>query len=482
MQRNVTVFQCLKKGFVINGSISLFLILFICLSTFALLTGCDDKKKSSKNPSAQQGAAAATPQVWVVTVEPQEISLMTELPGRTSSFRIAEIRPQVSGLILKRLFKEGSNVKAGQELYIIDPTPFESALNNAKANLSATKKAADRARAAIGASSAGVAQKRATLQLSRTNLERFKEAFKERAVSTIQLDQASTEVKVAEAMLQAAEAQLNSDRQAIAVADAAIEQAEAALESARINLAYTKIKAPISGHIGISNVTEGAIVTGYQPVPLTTIQQIDPIYVDVPQSTTELLNLRTRLADGRLDKDIDSHDKVKLKVGDNVLYHHEGKLQFSDVTVDPTTGSVTLRIIFPNPESILLPGMFVQTLINEGVNKQAVLIPQQGVSRDFKGNPIALIVDAQGKVEQRMLALDRAIGNKWLVASGLKQGEKLIVEGAHRIRPGAIVDALPFKENGADTQPPANSGKRDSEAKTSDNTLSDVSDKGKEAK
>ncbi|MBF0209742.1 MAG: efflux RND transporter periplasmic adaptor subunit [Desulfamplus sp.] len=415
----------------------------LALAMLTGFTGCEDRKKSSQPQQQQQ---AMIPEVSTVTVELQEITLKTELPGRTSPFRIAEIRPQVSGLILKRLFTEGSTVKAGQELYRIDPTPFESALNNAKANLTASKKGAERAKAAIGASRAVIAQKKATLELAKTNLERFKEAFKERAISTSQRDQAETEVKVAEAMLQAAEAQLNSDQQAVAVAEASIEQAEAALETARINLAYTRINAPISGHIGISSVTEGAIVTAYQPVALTTIQQIDPIYVDVPQSTNELLNLRTRLEDGRLDRDKSNHDKVGLIFGENMQYQHEGKLQFSDVTVDPTTGSVTLRIIFPNPDDLLLPGMFVKTTIKEGVNKQAILIPQQGVSRDFKGNPVALIVDDKNKVQQRSLTLDRAVGNQWLVSSGLLQGDKLIVEGMHRVRAGAEVKDIPFKE------------------------------------
>ena len=425
-------------------------VIFIIISGFSLLTGCEEKKKSSQPPPA-----AAVPEVGVVTVKQQTVTLTTELPGRTSPFRIAEIRPQVSGLILKRLFKEGSNVKAGQELYRIDPAPFEAALDNAKANLVAAQKAADRARAAIGASTAGIVRQQATLELARTNLNRFKDAFKERAVSTSQRDQSVTEAKVAEASLQAAEAQLNSDRQSVAVAEAAIQQAEAALETIRINLAYTRINAPISGYIGISNITEGAIVTAYQPVALTTIQQIDPIYVDVPQSTTELLNLKSRLADGRLDRDPANQDKVRLILGDGVAYPHEGKLQFSDVTVDPTTGSVILRLIFPNPESLILPGMFVQTIIKEGVNKQAVLIPQQGVSRDFKGNPVALIVDAAGKVEQRILTLDRAIKDKWLVSSGLAPGDKVIVEGMQRVRSGATVKALPFEESGTKAAPPS---------------------------
>lgn len=444
MQRSIIFHRHLKCGVVS----ALFLIL---LSGSILLTGCDNSHKSSQPPPA----AAGVPEVSVITVKPQKITLKIELPGRTSPFRIAEIRPQVSGLILKRLFKEGSTVKAGQELYRIDPAPFQAALDNANANLVATKKAADRARAAIGASMAGVAQQRATLELARTNLTRFKDAFKEKAVSTSQRDQAVTEAKVAEAMLQAAEAQVKSDQQAVAVSEAAIQQAEAALETIRINLAYTRITAPISGSIGISSITEGAIVTAYQPVALTTIQQIDPIYVDVPQSTTELLNLKSRLADGRLHHDEANQDNVGLTLGDGTTYQHEGKLQFSDVTVDPTTGSVILRVIFPNPEGILLPGMFVQTTINEGVNSEAILIPQQGVSRDFKGNPVALVVDAQGKVVQKILTLDRAIGNKWLVSSGLTTGDRLIVEGIQRVRPGATVKAIPFHENGTEAATPS---------------------------
>ena len=238
-----------------------------------------------------------------MTVQPQQIVLTTELPGRTSAYLVAEIRPQVSGLIQKRLFTEGSDVKAGQVLYQIDPAPFQAALDNAAANLAVMQKTADRARAALGASIAGVARQRATLELARTNRERFEEAFKDRAVSASQRDQAVTEAEVAEAALQAAEAQVESDRKAIAVAEAAIQQAEAALETARINLGYTRITAPISGRIGRSNVTVGAIVTAYQPVALATIQQLDPIYVDVPQSTTELLRLRRSLEDGRLNHD-----------------------------------------------------------------------------------------------------------------------------------------------------------------------------------
>jgi membrane fusion protein (multidrug efflux system) len=407
------------------------------LSGGLILAGCDRQQQSSSPPPVLE--------VATVTVQPQQIVLTTELPGRTSAYRIAEIRPQVNGLIQKRLFTEGSDVKAGQTLYQIDPAPFQAALDNAAANLAAMQKSADRARAALEVSIAGVTRQRATLDLARTNRERFDEAFRDRAVSTSQRDQAVTEAAVAEAALRAAEAQVKSDRTAIAAAEAGIQQADAALETTRIHLGYTKITAPISGRIGRSNVTVGAIVTAYQPLVLTTIQQLDPIYVDVPQSTAELLRLKRNLADGRLNQNGTSQNKVKLLLEDGKAYALEGTLQFRDVTVDPSTGSVILRVIVPNPDGVLLPGMFVRAVVKEGINEQAILIPQQAVSRDPKGNPVALIVDAENKVQQRILTLDRAIGNNWLVAAGLTPGEKLIVEGIQKVRPGASVKAAPFE-------------------------------------
>ncbi|MBW2177728.1 MAG: efflux RND transporter periplasmic adaptor subunit, partial [Deltaproteobacteria bacterium] len=237
-------------------------------------------------------------------------------------------------------------------------------------------------------------------------------------------------------------------------ADAALKQSEAdiqywkaTMKTANINLRYTRVTAPISGRIGKSSVTDGALVTAYQPVALATIQQLDPIYVDVPQSTTELLSLKRRLEDGRLNNDGTNQDKVKLILEDGTAYPVEGTLQFSDVTVDPTTGSVTLRVVFGNPKGVLLPGMFVLTVIKEGVNEQAILVPQQGVSRDHKGNPAALIVGAEGKAELRLLTLDRAIGDKWIVSEGLVPGDRVIVEGVQRVRPGMAVKVVPFKEN-----------------------------------
>ncbi|MBU2498055.1 MAG: efflux RND transporter periplasmic adaptor subunit [Proteobacteria bacterium] len=411
------------------------------------LSGCDRPTQSQPPPSV--------PEVATVTVSTQSVVLTTELAGRTSSYLVAEIRPQINGLIQKRLFKEGSDVKAGQVLYQIDPAPFQAAFDYAAANLSAMKKTADRARAALGASIAGITRQRATLELARTNRERFEEAFKDRAVSASQRDQAVTEAEVAEATLRAAEAQVESDRKAVAVAEAVILQAEAGLETVRINLGYTKITAPISGRIGRSNVTVGAIVTAYQPIPLATIQQIDPIYVDVPQSTTELLRLKQRSGKGRFITDGEGQRKVKLLIEDGTPYPLEGTLQFRDVTVDPATGSVVLRMVFPNPKYILLPGMFVRAVVQEGIDEQAILVPQQGVTRDPKGNPIALIVDDAGKVQQRMLTLDRAIGDKWLISSGLAPGDRLIVEGLQKVRPGASVKEVPF-----DAGSEKNSGER----------------------
>jgi membrane fusion protein (multidrug efflux system) len=342
---------------------------------------------SGMSCSRKQAPPPPAPEVATVTVARQPVLLTTELPGRTSPYLIAEIRPQVNGLIQKRLFTEGSDVQAGQELYQIDPAPFQATLDNAQAILPALRSRADR----------------------------FKEALADKAVSQQDFDDA----------------------------DAALKQAEAALETARINLNYTHIVSPISGRIGASTVTDGAIVTAYQPMALATIQQLNPIYVDVTQSTTELLRLQRRLADGRLSHDGTNQNSVQLILEDGTTYPLEGTLQFRDVSVNATTASVILRMVFPNPKEVLLPGMFVRTLMKEGVSEQAMLIPQQAVSRDPKGNPYVLIVDAESKAQPRSLTLDRAIGDKWLVASGLAPGDRVIVEGIQRLRPGMPVKEVP---------------------------------------
>ncbi|MBW1918380.1 MAG: efflux RND transporter periplasmic adaptor subunit [Deltaproteobacteria bacterium] len=381
----------------LNGTVCQFLkrtvVLVVLIGGFWSV-GCERRQQSAPPP---------VPEVATVTVQPQKVVLTTVLPGRTSAFRIAEIRPQVSGLIQKRLFTEGSMVKAGQVLYQIDPAPFQAALDNAKAAL-------------------GKAE--ANLPAIRLRAERYRELLADKAVSQQEYDDAAAALKQAKAE---------------------IEYWKAQVRTARINLGYCRVNAPITGRIGKSNVTEGAIVTAYQPQPLATIQQLDPVYVDVPQSTTELLRLKRRLEKGHLNPDGKKQKKVGLLLEDGAKFPLEGTLQFRDITVDPTTGSVILRIIFPNPEGVLLPGMFVRAVIKEGVNEQALLVPQQAVSRDRKGNPFALLVDAEGKVKQRMLTLDRAIGDQWLVASGLIPGEQVIVEGIQRVRPGVAVKAVPFE-------------------------------------
>ena len=422
----------------VNERVRLIVVWMVLLCSL-VLDGCERQAPPPPLP---------VPEVATVTVRPQRAVLTNELPGRTSPYRVAEIRPQVSGIIQRRLFDEGADVKAGAVLYQIDPAHFQAAYNNAAANLAVMRTAPDRARAVLQASIAGVTRQRATLELARTNLRRFEELFKDRAVPASQRDQAVTDAEVAKATLRVAEAQVESDREAVAAAEAAIHQGEAALEMARINLGYTRVTAPISGRIGKSNVTDGALVAAYQAVALASIQQIDPIYVDVPQSTAELLRLKQRSKKGRFITDGKGQRKVKLFLEDGTTFPLEGTLQFRDVTVDPTTGSVILRMVFPNPKSILLPGMFVRVVVQEGIAEQAIIIPQQAVSRDPKGNPFALIVDDAGKVQQRMLNLDRAIGDKWLVSSGLAPGDRLVVEGLQKVRPGAAVKVVPFEEGG----------------------------------
>ncbi|ABK19350.1 efflux RND transporter periplasmic adaptor subunit [Syntrophobacter fumaroxidans] len=387
MQMNKTVGESLK------------LIVFLMILSGGLLTGGCGRGKSSAPPPA-------VPEVSVVAVQPEQVVLTVELPGRTAPHLVAEIRPQVNGIIQKRLFKEGSDVKAGQVLYQIDPASFQAALDNAKASL---------------------ARAEANRPAIRLRVERYKELLADKAVSRQDHDDAVASLKQA---------------------DAEVELWKAAVESARINLGYTRVMAPISGRIGRSNVTDGALVTAHQATPLATIQQLDPIFVDVPQSTTELLRLRRRWEDGRLNPNGTNQKKVKLLLEDGTPYPPEGTLQFREVTVDPTTGSVILRAVFPNPEGVLLPGMYVRAVVQEGIHEQAILIPQQTVMRDPKGNPSVMIVDAEGKVQQRPLTLERAIGDKWLVSAGLASGERVIVEGIQKVRPGASVKVVSAEGDG----------------------------------
>ena len=371
-----------------TGVVSTVAILVFCF----ILNGCGEQNMGGPPP---------TPEVAVVTTQLKEVVLTTELVGRTSAYLVAEVRPQVSGIIQKRLFKEGSDVRAGEVLFQIDPALYQAALARAEANLTA-------------------------LQLK---ANRFRELLAEKAVSQQDYDDV----------------------------EAALKQTRAEVQTARINLNYTSITAPISGRIGKSNVTVGALVTAHQPMALATIQQLNPMYVDVTQSTADVLRLRRLLEEGQLNQNNKNERIVKLFLDDGTEYPLKGILQFRDVTVDPTTGSVTLRIVFPNPKNILLPGMFVRAVIPEGVNTKAILVPQQSISRDPKGNPYVFIVNAEGKVQQHQLTLDRAIGSDWLVSSGLTENEQVIVEGMLRIKPDDYVKAVPFETGtkNKDAIPPA---------------------------
>ena len=338
------------------------------------------------------------PTVGVVTIEPQPVTITTELPGRTAPFEIADVRPQVGGIIQARLFTEGSIVRAGQVLYQIEPAPFQAAydqargqLANAEASMADAKLKADRAAILIKQDS-----------IARQEADDAEAAYKE-AVATVKLDQA-------------------------------------AVEAARINLAWTKVTAPITGKIGISAVTKGALVTASQPTALDTIQRLDPIYVDVTQSAAQVLALRRQLAQGGLRPGAGA--EVRLTLDDGSPYPLAGQLQFTDITVDPTTDAVMLRAIFPNPSGLLLPGMFLRATVIEGVNPAGVLAPQQGVTRDQKGDATALVLNRQGVVEFRRLTLGQTVGSKWLVTSGLAAGDRLIVEGSQSAQPGAKARAV----------------------------------------
>jgi membrane fusion protein (multidrug efflux system) len=373
------------------------LSLVVFLIAFVLsLTSCGQSKQGG-------GPPGGTPEVAVVTLQPQRVQVTNELPGRTSPYLIAEVRPQVSGIIQKRFFTEGSDVKAGDILYRIDPATYDASYSAAKASL---------------------ARAEANVVSIRNRVERYKELVAINAVSQQENDDVTAALKQAEA-------------------DVLVNKA--ATETARINLAYTRVTTPITGRIGKSHVTVGALVTANQPTPLTTIQQLDPIYVDATQSSANLLELKRNLAAGRIKGGGPNQTKVKLLLEDGTSYPLEGTLKFSDVTVDASTGSFILRIVFPNTKNTLLPGMYVRAIVQEGVAEDVILAPQQGISRDPKGNPIAMVVDKESKVELRMITVDRAIGDKWLVSSGLASGDKLIVEGSQRVRPGVPVKAVPFE-------------------------------------
>ena len=360
----------------------------VVIGAAALTTACGHHAAHAPPPAAK---------VSVVTVRAQEVPITTELPGRVTAIRTAEVRPQVNGIILKRLFVEGGEVQTGEQLYQIDAAPYRAAYQSA---------------VAAEASSRALA-------------ERYKPLAEANAVSKQDYDNAVA-------------AQL---------------QAQAAVETARINLVYTKVLSPITGRIGRSLITEGALVTANQTATLTTVQQLDPMYVDVTQPTTTLLRLKREAAAGQLKQGAAGQTQVRLRLEDGSDYPHPGTLEFSEVTVDLTTGSVTLRALVPNPERLLLPGMFVRERIEEGVSQGAVLAPQQGVSHDQKGQPTALVVGSNDVVELRMLQTDRAIGDQWLVTSGLSPGDRVIVEGIQFAKPGSKVVTEEYRAAGEEQKP-----------------------------
>ena len=366
------------------------LAVVLMLSGSLALTGCDDKP-------AQQGAQQM-PEVGIVTLKSAPLQITTEPPGRTSAYRFAEVRPQVSGIILKRNFTEGSDIQAGVSLYQIDPATYQATYESAKGDLAKAQAAAN---------------------MDQLTVKRY-----QKLLGTKYISQQDYDTAVATAQQ----------------SNAAVVAAKAAVETARINLAYTKVTSPISGRIGKSAVTEGALVQNGQTTALATVQQLDPIYVDVTQSSNDFLRLKQELANGKLQQE-NGKAKVELVTNDGLKYPQNGTLEFSDVTVDQTTGSITLRAIFPNPDHTLLPGMFVRARLEEGVNPDALLVPQQGVTRTPRGDASAMVVGEGDKVEVRQITATQAIGDKWLVTEGLKTGDRVIITGLQKVRPGVQVKA-----------------------------------------
>lgn len=380
------------------------LAVVLMLSGSLALTGCDDKQD-------QQGGQQM-PEVGVVTLKTEPLQITNELPGRTVAYRIAEVRPQVSGIILKRNFVEGSDIEAGVSLYQIDPATYQATYDSAKGDLAKAQAAAN---------------------IAELTVKRYQKLLGTQYISKQEYDQALADAQQA---------------------TAAVVAAKAAVETARINLAYTKVTSPISGRIGKSSVTEGALVQNGQASALATVQQLDPIYVDVTQSSNDFLRLKQELANGSLKQE-NGKAKVDLVTSDGIKFPQSGTLEFSDVTVDQSTGSITLRAIFPNPDHTLLPGMFVRARLQEGTKPTALLVPQQGVTRTPRGDATVLVVGADNKVETRQIVASQAIGDKWLVTDGLKAGDRVVVSGLQKVRPGAQVKV---QEITADNKQQAASG------------------------
>lgn len=371
-----------------------FSALALAAAAIPLLAGCGQG-------TTDTAGAPPPPEVGVVELQPQRVTLSVELPGRTRAYRMAEVRPQVSGILQRRLFQQGARVEAGEMLYQIDPKPYRAAYERAQAALAS-------ARASVGA--------------LRQQAGRYESLVADNAVSRQEHDDVKAEL----------------DRQL-----AEVQVAEAALSTARIDLGYTAIKSPIDGRVGPTLVTEGALVTANQEQALARVTQLDPIYVDIQRSVEELMSLRLAMAAGRLAKAAPGQAEVELLLGDGRVYGHPGRLEVSDVTVNEGTGSVTLRAVFPNPDEELLPGMYVRARLSEGVRENAILAPQQGVTRNAQGQPTALVVNDDGKVAPRQLQVGAAIGSFWLVEDGLAAGDRLIVSGLQKAQPGTTVRAVP---------------------------------------
>jgi len=360
-------------------------VFFVCAT---LLTGCD----GSDNPKQ----SAQAPQVTVYVVKSAPLAVTTELPGRTDAFRVAEVRPQVSGIVLRRNFTEGSDVSAGDSLYQIDPATYKAAYDSAKGEMAKAEAAAN---------------------IAHLTVKRYEPLVGTQYISRQEYDQAVANARQA---------------------DASVIAAQASVETARINLAYTKVSSPINGRIGKSSVTEGALVTNGQASALATVQQLDPIYVDVTQSSNDFMHLKQ----SNLQKN-NATSSVQLLMENGQPYPLKGSLQFSDVTVDESTGSITLRAVFPNPQHRLLPGMFVRARIDEGIQPDAILVPQQGVTRTPRGDATVLVVNDKDQVELRNVIAPQAIGERWLITEGLKDGDRVVVSGLQKIHPGATVVAVP---------------------------------------
>jgi membrane fusion protein (multidrug efflux system) len=363
----------------------------------AALSGYNGESVAKQAAAAIPGTHGGPPAVGVVTLRTQPVTLTTELPGRVTAYRVAEIRPQVSGVLLRRIFEEGAAVQAGQLLYQIDPAPYEASLASARATL---------------------AHARAALQSANLTVKRYRPLAEAQAVSRQDLDNAVATAGQAEAD---------------------VASGLAGVRTAEINLAYTRVRSPITGRTGRSNVTEGALVTADQSTSLVTVTQLDPIYIDVTQPSTTLLRMRHDRAAGDITLADPDSAAVHVILPDGTDYPTPGKLQFSEVTVDQTTGSVTLRAIFPNQQGILLPGLFVRQRIEEGVVKNAILVPQQALTRNPRGDATVLVVGPDNRVALRTVTADRAIGDKWLVTAGVAAGDRVVVEGTQKARPGAQV-------------------------------------------